>query len=121
MPNELRRRLREVVDTYYEGSARDASLALGKNANLLGVIFKDPNHVPRVQTLALIAERFHWPLCDVVHWALGLPVDAPRDPQELVTQGLTALGVPLDSQDAAWRLWGLPAPARRPTLPAPRN
>ena len=95
MTDELRRRLREVVDARYGGSAREASLALGNNPNLLHVILKNPNHVPELKTLATMARTFHWPLCDVVCWALGLSAEEPDlDPLAEVERGLTRMGVP---------------------------
>jgi len=92
--DELRRRLREVVDTHYGGSAREASLALGNNPNLLGVILKNPNHVPELETLAAMARTFHWPLCDVCCWALGLPTEETAlDPLAEIDRGMQRLGL----------------------------
>lgn len=91
--NELRRRLKDVVVHDYGGSAREASKAAGVNPNLIGQILSNPRQMPSVLTLRQFAETFHWPLGEVVYWALGLePPARPTDPVEAIGELLVSAG-----------------------------
>lgn len=67
----LARRLKEVVDSRYDGKARRASLAADLNENAVGKILENRNHLPSLETLDKMATTFGWALGDVAYWALG--------------------------------------------------
>jgi hypothetical protein len=93
--NELRRRLRDVVELEYGGSARAASRAMGLNPNLIGDLLKDERRIPDRETLEAFAAKCDWPLRDVVAWALGFPPDEPDvSPLAEMDRGMARLGLP---------------------------
>lgn len=72
--NELQRRLKDVVDTRYGGVASTASLAAGLADNAALKILRNPNHQPKLETFAKMADTYGWSLCDTIYWHLNRPV-----------------------------------------------
>jgi hypothetical protein len=83
MADELRRRLQEVLDARYRGSARKFSLAAGLNPNAVGNILRNPRHRPELESLQALGKHCGWPLDVVVRWPLDLPETPAEDPLDV--------------------------------------